>query len=360
MITKRIIFPVLSVVLGLIAGVCIIAGTIFIHVKWAEAFGHDATPLVRNSRIAAWLFSNESYYRIIAAARAGPKFRTVADFDQSIALQKRLFVPTEMYGSLKYRYRPNIGIYNCRIWSGLRFKSRVLRRSNKITTLLKETVHDCIRFRTDENGFKPSISPVHDGSNIFFLGDSFTEGLWTSPKNTFVSRVGRKLRSRGLSANPINLAVSGYSALEMSWMLERYAPLFSPKIVIVNLFLNDVHDDFDSVLTGVNIPDENYKMMFDYLNRIADYCIVHDIVVLIAVIPTKSQFSEFRQFHVFQDRVKMWAEERQLRFLDPREYFDKVGSNDVYLSWDPHFSIEGHKKYADYLAAHIADVIRSN
>jgi len=64
--------------------------------------------------------------------------------------------------------------------------------------------------------------------------------------------------------------------------------------------------------------------------------------------------------HVFQDRVKMWAEERQLRFLDPREYFDKVGSNDVYLSWDPHFSIEGHKKYADYLAAHIADVIRSN
>ncbi len=360
MITKRILFPVLSVMLGLIAGLSIVAGTIFLHVKWAEAFGHDTTPLVRKSKIAALLFSNESYYRLIAAARSGPRFRTVADFDQGVALQKRLFVPTEMYGSLKFRYRPNIGIYNCRIWSGLRFKSRVLRNSKNVRALLKDTAHDCIRFRTDENGFKPSISPVADGSNIFFLGDSFTEGLWTAPKDTFVSRVGRKLRSRGLPANPINLAVSGYSALEMSWMLETYAPVFSPKIVIVNLFLNDVHDDFDRVLTGVTIPDENYRTMFESLNRIADYCARHDIAVLIAVIPAKGQLSEFRQFHDFQDRVKTWAEERQLRFLDPRAYFDKVGSDDVYLAWDPHFSVEGHKKYADYLAAYIAEAIRSN
>jgi len=356
---KRIAFPVLSVVLGLLAGLCIVAGTIFIHVKWAETFGYNTTPLVRKSKIAAWLFSDESYYRLMAAARSGRRFRTVADFDQSVALQKRLFVPTDMYGSVKFRYRPNIGIYNCRIWSGLRFRSRVLRRSRKITALLKDTVHDCIHFRTDENGFKPSVAPVDDGSTVFFLGDSFTEGLWTAPQKTFVSRVGRKLRSRGLPANPINLAVSGYGALEMSWMLERYAPMFSPKIAVVNLFLNDVHDNFDKVLSG-NIPDENYQKMFESLNRIADYCARHDIALLIAVIPAKGQFSEFRQFHDFQDRVKEWAGQRQLKFLDPRDYFDQVGVSDVYLPWDPHFSIEGHKKYADYLAGHIAEAMRAN
>ena len=44
-----------------------------------------------------------------------------------------------------------------------------------------------------------------------------------------------------------------------------------------------------------------------------------------------------------------WCSDHDVRCLDPREYFDEVGAVNVYFSWDPHFSENGHAHYAEFL-----------
>lgn len=358
---KRILFPVISVASGLIAGACIIAVAIVIYVKWAQVSRQDTMALVRNSEIARQIFTDKSFKRLMAAVGVpDDKFSTVWDFDDGVALSKRLFLQTEMFGLDKYRYRPNVGIYNCRIWSGLDFRNLEIEATSEIKELLKKVDADCSStFETDDNGFKKTEFSINTGSpNIFFLGDSFTEGLWVAPEFTFVNLFGQKLKSHGISATPINLGVNGYSALEMCWMLEHFGPLFTPIAVVVNLFPNDVHVDYNQVIMGRDIPEKNYTEMFNFLQRIQIYSDKHDVKLIIAVIPPKRQLTDLRNFSVFQDRVRAWADGRNITFLDPRAYFERIGGVDeVYLSWDPHFSIKGHQHYANFLIDNAASII---
>ena len=71
--------------------------------------------------------------------------------------------------------------------------------------------------------------------------------------------------------------------------------------------------------------------------------------LIVSVIPTKEQFGELHPFSVFQDRVMAWCRKREVLCLDPRARFDEIGADRIYLSWDPHFSVEGHQRYAEFL-----------
>ena len=360
--TKREnIFAIVAVILGLIASLLMIWGSVLVYISWAKASGRGVTPAISNSRIAQRIFVENSYRRLMKAVEAemGGKFSTSWDFNQGIALSRSIFVPTEMFGLTKYKYLPDIGIYNCRIWSGLHFSKFAVRKTLAIAALLEQSEADCIHFETDNNGFKNMELPAEPRpSTVFFLGDSFTEGLFVAPADTFVSRFGRKLRSGGVSATVMNLGIDGYSALEMYWMLEQYGPVLEPKVVIVNLFPNDVHADYNRVVSGKDIPQQNYQQMFDYLGRIQDFCKKYDVELIVVVIPTKSQFAALQNFSVFQDRVEAWSKARAITFLDPRAYFDRVGAERIYFSWDPHFSIEGHEHYAAFLYQRTASIIR--
>lgn len=334
---------------------------IVVHVKWAKTSGQDVTPAIRHSRIAQYIFMDESYKELMQAVAESDSgtFSSIWDFDQGIALSKSLFIPTEMFGVTKYRYHPYIGIYNVGVWSGLHFQSMEFLATPETSALLQETTFTLYSFfETDDNGFKKTkFISNPDSPTIFFLGDSFTEGLWVPSEDTFVSLFGQKLMSDEISATPINLGVNGYSALEMYWMLEHYAPVLNPKVVVVNLFPNDVHVNYHDVVMGQDIPEEGYREMFEYLQSIQEYCAKHDIELIIAVIPPKEQFDSLRQYSVFQDRARDWSETQGITFLDPRNYFDQFGVDDIYLSWDPHFSSEGHKHYADFLYQHTASII---
>jgi len=125
----------------------------------------------------------------------------------------------------------------------------------------------------------------------------------------------------------------------------------------INLFPNDVDADYRKVVVGEGISEQNYEDMFDYLQKMEEYCLKRKIRLIVTVIPIKEQFSTLRDFSAFQSHVKSWSEGRQVTFLDSREYFSLFGADKIYLSWDPHFSNEGHEHYADFLIANTASIL---
>ena len=264
-----------------------------------------------------------------------------------------MFIPTEMFGKMKYRYHPDLGIYNLVIWSGLYFQTFSIVARPEITESLNKYKQDISRhtyFVTDKHGFKKTSEPYNpEHPTILFGGDSFTEGLWVSSEETFVSLFGQKLREQNVSVNMVNMGVNGYSALETAWMIETYAPGLNPKMIVINLLPNDVHGDFIKVIKGEEDFEPNYKQMFQYLERIRTYCTTMGIQFVVAVIPSKEQISVMKEYGVFQDRVKSWCDEKEVPFADPRAYFNTFDWEQLYFTWDPHFSPLGHKHYSDFL-----------
>ena len=273
------------------------------------------------------------------------------DFNNTIRLSDKVFLQEKMFGEKKYRYWPNMGIYNVIIWSGLHFESIVLEATAEATSAInKYRPYRVSYFETDEHGFKKTNFSAKDSAyNIFFLGDSFTEGLWMTSEDSFVNQFGLISHDNGISITPINLGVNGYSALESAWMLEKYAPILKPKIAVLNLFPNDVHKNYITAIRGENVPEENYTDMFNYIQRIKNFCEASNIKLVISVIPAKNQFNELREYTSFQDRVKSWSDTQGVMYLDPRKYFSSIVEKNIYFSWDAHFSERGNKYYASFL-----------
>ncbi len=360
---KSVIFPALAVLSAVAFSLFAAWAGVSVYLKRAEISGRPA-PLaykVRKFKPTRDLFIKEEFKRLLRAVSENEKekFSTTWDTNNEIALSKKLFVDQMMFGVPKYRYRPGIGIYNVRVWSGLSYRKLAIAATPEITALLgKNKVIERVYFETDKNGFKTAGAvPGPSLPVVFFMGDSFTEGLWVSPEETFVELFGRKLKVEGIRARPVNTGVNGYGVLEMAWMLERHAPRFKTAAVILNLFPNDVQHDYIKALTG-DVPEAGYVEMFKYLRRIVEYCRKHDIMLAVSVIPAKAQFGTFRGHSDFQDRVGAWAKPRGTRFLDARGHFDEVGADKVYFPWDPHFSPEGHAHYADFLFKNLAAPIR--
>lgn len=360
---KLISHSVLKVFLYVIFNVCLLCTTTFVYVKWAEYTENHVISELADNEIMQKIFLKDEYLelmRIILKDRHNT-FSVIQDFDNEVALSKDLFTTQEMFGVTKYKYRPNIGIYNTRVWTGLWPKRFAVAATPQIKSAMdKNKLLTNVYFETDSFGFKQTEFTLTPNSiPIFFLGDSFTEGMWVAPKETFVNLVGVKLKRAIPSITPINLGVDAYSALEEDWMLEKYAPILHPKVVVVNLFPNDVHVDYIKVLQGKDIPDSNYTTMLYYLQRMRDFCEREGITLVISVIPAKEQFDELRGFSVFYHRVDEWCKSKGIIDLDPRSYFEKVGVESIYFRWDPHFSPRGHTVYADFLSHHLAPLIIS-
>lgn len=287
-------------------------------------------------------------------------FSVLMDYDDQYILSKKIYIPTKMFGLMKYRYRPNIGIYNIYVWSGLHFGGLIMLATPENTALLQQypIFYNSFYFETDDNGFKKTEFLANsDYPTIFFLGDSMTEGLYVVSKDTFVNLFGKRLKADKIPTIAINLGVAGNSVLEMSWLFEHYAPSLNPKLVILNLFPNDVHSNYFRAITGEGIPEKNYQEMFYYLKRIQNYCRKFNIRLVVVVIPAKAQFRGLRKFSYFQDRVKEWCKAQGIPFLDPRNYFEKFGWKEIYFSWDLHFSVKGHRHYANFLYQNIYPII---
>jgi lysophospholipase L1-like esterase len=329
------------------------AATLVAYIKWAEYSGHNVVPLLREQRLIKRVFTRPAFVDLAGVVSEGEedRFPTTWDFDQGIALSTDMFIRQEMFGEPRYRYRANIGVHNVIVWTGLYGQPLAVPATAEISAALARNrlVYDAY-FETDDHGFKKTeFACTPESFTLFFLGDSFTEGLWVTSAETFANQVGRKLQSTIPSVTPVNLGVDGYGVLEMDWMLEQFAPELNPRMAIVNLFPNDVTADYVQAIKGTDVPEENYQQMLHYLSRIRDFCATRNIALVVAVLPPKEQLTELREFSAFQDRVRTWCEGQGLLFLDPRDYFLSVGVDQIYFSWDPHLSPRGHEAYAEFL-----------
>jgi hypothetical protein len=315
---------------------------------------------LKNRIVQSFLVKPEYKELIKAAAPAGEEgFATTWDFDLSVALSRRIFEPTDMYGKKEYRMRPNTGVYNVRVWNGIGFQALVLPATPAVARLLRRNrTEDLVYFQTDANGFKPTDGGAPSGAPaVFFLGDSFTEGLWVNPGDTAASVVSRELKSAGMAARVYNLGVNGYDALECRWMLEHFAPALHPRVAVLNLFPNDVHNDYLKVIRGIGIPEENYRQMFLHLEEMYRFCRENDIELVVSAIPAKEEF-QLPDALIFQDRVRSWCRTHGVTEIDPREDFRRIGPEKIYLSWDPHFSPAGHRFYARILLNGLIPVLK--
>ncbi len=298
------------------------------------------------------IFRDKAFVELVKEISDDRQFPTTINFNGPFLMPKKLFVPTEMYGKMRYCFKPNVKFRDVVVWSGLNY---VFLKA-PLTPELEKKIHKCrvelsAYSETDENGFKKTGSSrmADYDKTIFFLGDSFTEGICVPPENTFAVLFGKDLKQEGVRARVFNLGTEGYGALEMCWMLEKYAPLLKPRLVVVNLFPNDVGKDYIAVVKGESVPEENYQEMFFYLKQMFTYCEKFNIKIVISVIPCAQQLTYLKNFSVFQDRVRVWAQKHGLSVIDARNYFQKIGEEKIYAKEHAHFSAEGHRHYADFL-----------
>jgi hypothetical protein len=78
---------------------------------------------------------------------------------------------------------------------------------------------------------------------IVALGDSFTMGYEVAAAETFSSVLEAELRSRGIPVEVMNAGVSGHSTAEECLYLERALLRYSPDLVLVSFYANDLVDN---------------------------------------------------------------------------------------------------------------------
>jgi lysophospholipase L1-like esterase len=83
---------------------------------------------------------------------------------------------------------------------------------------------------------------------IVSLGDSFTVGYEVEADETFSSVLEDRLRAAGRSVEVLNAGVSGFGTAEECAYLERDLFAYSPDVVLVSFYQNDLVDDVRSDL----------------------------------------------------------------------------------------------------------------
>ena len=93
---------------------------------------------------------------------------------------------------------------------------------------------------------------------IVSLGDSFTSGYEVEGEETFSSVLERTLRAKGIAVEVLNAGVSGYSNAEEALYLERELYKYSPDLVLVSYYGNDL---IDNARAGLFRLDDGGKLV---------------------------------------------------------------------------------------------------
>ncbi|OGV78596.1 MAG: hypothetical protein A3K19_32170 [Lentisphaerae bacterium RIFOXYB12_FULL_65_16] len=350
---NRTAFKCAAIGISTVVAVCLGKAVLWGYVRWAENVCPDR-------QVAP-------YIKRMAAIHQTPEYRAFKELQEAITESRGAKVPDQVQGvamsSLLYRtvviqgesfglYYPNMEVRQCAVWTGFNYQKWYLPVDDRASRALARcrVVKD-VCFRANEYGFKGTGQPRDpEKPSILFCGDSFTEGVWVRPEDTFVARFNRKMQLDGFEAQALNLGISGYSARESCCLIQQYSRLFNARMAVLNLFPNDVIDDHPGTQQPWD-PGDGYACMFHYVSGFVQHCLAEGITVVVSAIPDRCQFSTRSQDWVFQARIRAWCKEHDIVFLDPGDYFDGKGVAQVYFHWDTHFSPGGHRHYADFLYA---------
>jgi lysophospholipase L1-like esterase len=354
--TRQTRFKIVAVVVSTMVGLVLVGGGLVAFLDSAKTTERPVPPVITQSKVMQEVFGGSAFEALMRHV-SQDQFSTVWDFDEQILMSRSAFVQTEMFGTPKFHYKPNTHVANLHLWTGVSKQRLILGMTPETEALLAKMSGDVIHredFETDRHGFKQTEFEPEPGATVFFLGDSFTEGLWVSPKETFVNLYGRRLRADGVPLVPVNLGVNGFSALEMRWMLETHAPTLRPTAAVFNLYPNDVGAEYTAAITQPEGMNAEFAALFAELSKAKAYCEAHGIRMLLALVPGQAQLTPgFRQenpvFDAFQRRVAAWATKEAVPCFDALPHLHRVGAEAVFLTWDGHFSPKGHDHYAGFL-----------
>ena len=113
----------------------------------------------------------------------------------------------------------------------LGFRARPNLRGFEITWM-QNSLH--ASYSTDELGFR-NAGRDYDHSEVFFVGDSFTWGMWLPREETFPDLVGRRL-GKAVS----NLGQQSYYMEQYEKILRGFLGRYSPRYVALCVFANDL------------------------------------------------------------------------------------------------------------------------
>jgi hypothetical protein len=141
---------------------------------------------------------------------------------------------------LYYYYYYNISIFND-AQHGLVVKDDIkgwrLGENLKYNTKLKDAFNNIynVSVATNEHGFKTFGDPSSSKIKIFFIGDSFTEGVEVSNDKSY----------HGIIKNTINdievfaYGVGGYGNLQEFMVLDENIDIIKPNVIVLQFFWND-------------------------------------------------------------------------------------------------------------------------
>jgi lysophospholipase L1-like esterase len=209
--------------------------------------------------------------------------------------------------------------------------------------------------KINSNGLRDREIPYErtgPARRILMLGDSFTEGWGVPFAQTFSKRVERLYADHGASAEVINMGVGNYNTImEVSYFLsEGYK--YQPDVVVLNYIPNDAEpipphaqpnmamracyscvfllSSTDKLLRELSLRpdwesyyrdlygDGNGKGWIDAkasIGKLAEYCKVHDIRLLIAHLPDIHGFEPYPLQRV-TDLLERTARENGADFVD--------------------------------------------
>ena len=363
--TRVTTFKLLALLLSLGVTAALLFGGVFGVLETAKTTTVAVPPLIKKAPVVQQVFGASAFEALMAHV-SGDEFASVWDFDAEIMMSRTAFIEQEMFGQARYRYKANTRVATLHLWTGVSKQQLVLGLTPEIERLLEPMAKDVIHradFQTDAHGLKPTEFTPRPGETVFLLGDSFTEGMWVEPRETFANLYGRRLLDATIPLAPVNLGVNGYSVMEMRWTLERFAPLLRPKVAILNLYPNDVAAEMTAAMTTPERLGASFAAMFESLDAVRAYCEAQGIRMVVALIPGRAQMNDaFRREHPvhdgFQREVTAWATRSKVPCVDALPYLYGKGEAEVYLSWDGHFSPRGHAHYADFLFTSTRGLLR--
>src|SRR5262245_19586216 len=127
-----------------------------------------------------------------------------------------------------------------------------IRRLRANTTFWHRSVDGSWKFATNSKGFRSdseySYSKPAGVLRVISLGDSHTEGFECRQDKTYSSVIQRYLGQSGIKAEVINAGVSGFGTAEALSFLENEGIKYSPDVVVLGYFANDVDDNIKADL----------------------------------------------------------------------------------------------------------------
>jgi lysophospholipase L1-like esterase len=246
-----------------------------------------------------------------------------------------------------------------------------------------------VPIRLNEWGLRggPVASPPPH-RRILFLGGSITLGWGVPEDQTVTQQVERVLHSNGEDVEVLNGGVGNYNAARYVERFFTELRGLDPTDIVVQYFLRDAeeldagggnfilrHSELAVTLwiaatrllesTGENSLVKHYENVYrddqpgfigmkDSLQKLADYCRVHNIRIYLAMTPDVHNLANY-PFGYIHEKMKSIAEADGYRYVDLLPAFGQLTPNEVWaMPGDPHPNALGHALMAKAIAPVLA------